>query len=284
MAPAMSWERPRTTRRYLHPPMAECMFTLWNDGVVMRGENRHRHDWQVYYSSLSADVFWLMHGLDDRPFDFTAADNRLPPDGTPFHGLTWRTGNIAVDLDAFCETGLRAPACFVRLTFRNEDKGTNCEPVAVYLRRMQESAVIKGTPDIYMPYETRTGPFLRAPVTAYNVRSLECLEGEAVTIRTAGLPTDARWDARKGCIRFIAAPQPGGPLSVTFTIAAPNGTARPGDWDVTRSKAEAFWHDELARMNRLPPEICKDERKLRLFRNLTVQMLRNPKENDGRCK
>ena len=268
-----SWVRPRTTRRYLHPPMAECMFTLWNDGVVLRGENRHRHDWQVYYGSLSADVLWLMHGAEDRPFDFAAAENRLHPDGIPFHGLTWRTDGIAVDLDAFCEVGPRAPACFVHLTFRREGTGTVGMPVALYLRRMQESVVISGTPDIYRPYETRTTPFRRAPATAYKVRSLECLEGEAATVRTYGLPPDAYWDSRKGCVRFTAKPSFGEPLSVTLTIAAPDGTARPGAWDVARDQAEAFWRGELARMNRLPPEIAQDERKLQIFRNLTIQML-----------
>ncbi len=33
------WLRPRTTRRYLHPPAADRMFTLWTEGKVLFGEN-----------------------------------------------------------------------------------------------------------------------------------------------------------------------------------------------------------------------------------------------------
>ena len=53
-----SWLQPRTTRRYLHPPMADCMYTFWNDGKIMRGENRHRHDWKIGFSEkgVGADL------------------------------------------------------------------------------------------------------------------------------------------------------------------------------------------------------------------------------------
>ena len=270
---APSWERPRTTRRYLHPPMAECMYTLWNDGIVMHGENLHRHDWYVPYGMLMADALWVMHGPDDVPLDFKTAKNRLPSDGVPFHGLTWRQDGLEVDIDAFCETGVRKPACLVRLTFRNEGPSAIRTPFAVFLRRMPESAVVKGTPDIYMPYETRVAPFLRAPVSAFRADAVDCLKGEITTVRAVGLPPDARWDASSGALRFTAAPSPGHPIAITFTMAMHDSPVRPEDWDFVRGRAQAFWHGELAKLNRLPPEIRDDAGRFRLVQNLTVQML-----------
>ena len=90
LAEESSWQRPRTTRRYLHPPLAQNMFTLWNDGKIIRGDVAHHHDWSDRYADLKSDVLWIMHGEKDEPFDFKNAQNRLPEDGTPFHGLTWK--------------------------------------------------------------------------------------------------------------------------------------------------------------------------------------------------
>ena len=266
-----SWESPRTTRRYLHPPMAECMFTLWNDGKVMRGEHLHRHDWSVEYGDLVADVLWVMHGAKDSAFDFKAAENIQPPDGMPFHGLAWRLGPLAVRMDAFCGTGGRKPPCFLRLTFSNGGGEAVREPVAVHLRRMKESLVVKGSPDLYEPYETQTGPFLAASPSGYNQCGDCAWASESAVVRAEGLPPDAQWDG--AAIRFVAAPEPGRPLSITFSIAAPDCQAKPGDWDEAREKATAFWAGELAKINRLPPSLAADEESLRLVRRLTVQML-----------
>ena len=272
--PVSSWMRPRTTRRYLHPPMAECMFTLWNDGKVIRGENIHRHDWQVpYRTDLTADALWVMHGADDVPFDFTTSANHLPQDGTPFHGLSWRLGRLYVRMDAFCETGVRAPACFLRLTFANEGADAVSEPIAVYLRRMTEHHIVKGSPDIYEPYEAQTEPFRQASPLAYRQSGTNVWRSEAAVVRAERLPPDACWDGTCGAIRFTASPKKDSPLVVTFAIATPDNPLCPRDWDPAFVRAKAFWRGELARLNRLPPQIAADPEKMRLVQNLTVQML-----------
>ena len=269
--PQPAWERPRTTRRYLHPPLAECMFTLWNDGKVMRGENQHRHDWAVDYDKLVSDVLWVMHGADDAPLDFKDAENILSPDGTPLDGLSWRIGGLGVRMDAFCETGVRQPACFLRLTITNEGGKATKEPFSVHLRRMPEHLAVKGAPDIYEPYETQVEPCRWADPSAYRRVGANVWASEAAIVRAEGLPSDARWDG--GAIRFKTAPEKGAPIVATFTFAALDSPARPQDWDDALAKARAFWQGELAKMNRLPPTITDDLESLRLVRDLTVQML-----------
>lgn len=267
-----SWERPRTTRRYIHPPMSECMFTLWNDGKIMRGENRHRHDWKVEWrKDLIADVLWVLHGPEDRPLDFKAAENILPSDGTPFHGLSWGLGCISVRMDAFCETGARNPACFLRLTFANQGNCGAQEKFAVHLRRMPEHLVVKGSPDIYEPYETLIEPFIASKPSGYVAAGANVWKSDAVTVRAEGLPPDAEWDGN--AIRFTAAPEKGTPQTVTFTISVIDSPVRPQDWDFAKSKANVFWSGELARLNRLPQEVQNSPEMLRLVQNLTVQML-----------
>ena len=48
----------------------------------------------------------------------------------PFHGLTWRKEGFEISLDAFCETGVRAPACFIRLEVKNDGSAKNGLPMA----------------------------------------------------------------------------------------------------------------------------------------------------------
>ncbi len=95
-----AWQRPKTTRRYLHPPKAERLYTLWAEGKLILSEV----DWEVY-TRLDCSGLWLVHGAEDAQLDFHGAENRLPEDGVPFHGLTWRLGALQIDLDAFCDIG-----------------------------------------------------------------------------------------------------------------------------------------------------------------------------------
>ena len=273
LSASADWERPRTTRRYLHPPMVDCMYTIWNDGKVMRGENRHQHDWKIDYSDLMADVLWVFHGEDDRPFDFRESVNRLPENGIPFHGLTWRVGDLVTDMDAFCETGPRSPACFIRLTVKNEGANAVREPYAFFMRRMQENSAVNGAPDVYIPYETKVEPILFAPVYTYKRVSSNIWSSAAVTVRAEGLPVDAKWDALTCSVRFSVALEPGQSVAIDFIMEANDSVARLSDREAAREKAQAFWLGELAKINRLPAKLGNDPETFRLVQNLVVQML-----------
>lgn len=268
------WQRPRTTRRYLHPPLAESMFTLFNDGKILYGQVLHHHDWSDSYYHLKSDVLWLMHGEKDEPFDFRTAVNRLPEDGAPFHGLTWKKSGFNVSLDAFCDTGVRRPTCFIRLTVENDGTAKAGLPMAVMLRRMREYFAAVGSPDFYEPYETHAEFFKGADPMEFAPRQpWNEWRSETAILRAGKLPAGVEWVQRASALRFTAFPEPGKPFVLTFTFGARDGVARPEDWDVAKAAAEDFWRGELAKINRLPPEVRGDPFKVRLVKNLTVQML-----------
>lgn len=52
--------RPRPTRRYLHPPRSERMFTLWAEGKIVFGENMRGRD-HTSYGELDATVVVPVH-------------------------------------------------------------------------------------------------------------------------------------------------------------------------------------------------------------------------------
>ena len=274
LAEESSWQRPRTTRRYLHPPLAQNMFTLWNDGKIIRGDVPHRHDWSDRYADLKSDVLWIMHGEKDEPFDFKNAQNRLPEDGTPFHGLTWKKDGFTVSLDAFCETGVRLPTCFIRLTVENDGSAKAGLPLAVMMRRLREYYAVKGAPDVYQPYETEDGYFRWSePIEFNRVKTSNMWKSASALVRVEALPEGAVWEWETGAIRFNAFPKPGKPLVVDFTFGVHDSVVRPQDRESVKAAAVKFWQNELAKINRLPAAIANDPEKMRLVKNLTVQML-----------
>ena len=96
------WARPKTTRRYIHPPKAERMYTLWAEGKLIFGQIDPCIDWRSY-QKLECSGLWLVHGENDEQLDFHHAENILPADGTPVHGLRHRVGGICAELETFCD-------------------------------------------------------------------------------------------------------------------------------------------------------------------------------------
>ena len=65
---------------------------------------------------MTAGTTWSRksNGADDAQLDFHGAENRLPEDGVPFHGLTWQTDALRIDLENGCRAAIlksRSPSC-----------------------------------------------------------------------------------------------------------------------------------------------------------------------------
>ena len=89
----MAWQRPKTTRRYLHPPYTERMFTLWREGKLVMGEvDRNSSDSHLHFHEHISTVVMLVHSRHAQLFDFRSAECFLPEDGTPIHGLSLHAG------------------------------------------------------------------------------------------------------------------------------------------------------------------------------------------------
>ena len=51
---APRWEKPQTTRRYLHGPLSERLLTFWREGKLIFAENTHQPDWRLPYAQQIA--------------------------------------------------------------------------------------------------------------------------------------------------------------------------------------------------------------------------------------
>ena len=260
------WERPKTTRRYLHGPFAERMLTFWREGKVAFGEVEHRDDWSIeYMRDVHAHVAWLVHGADDEPFDFRAAELELPEGGEPDHAQRWRIGTLEVGLAACAPFG-RKPSAFVRLTVRNIGEKAVREPFAFLLREGLESKLLFGAPDVYKVFNPSPADWAAIPPAGWRRDGEVMRHGERFVAFNGAVPF--AWDARKGAVRFALDVEPGGKVSVEMEIG--KGDRSGIGHAAARTAMYADWTNELARL-RIPAGM--EKRRARIIRNLAVQML-----------
>lgn len=269
---ASSWERPRTTRRYLHPPMAERIVTLWAEGKLVMGEVLRNADYTGYHK-LTVNGLWLVHGEDDAPFDHLQAENTMEEDGIPIHGLRHHEGALEVELEAFCDTG-RRPTAYIRLRMTNRGSSSVQEKMAFLVRYGREEELIYGSPDEYVHYAPDISVWKNAPVTFHEREktagmALAVYDDHAFVTCDGEFPLS--WDAEAGAVRWEAALAPGETRSLWFSLGS--GELLPFFYDEEKAHTRTFWKSQLAKIDSIPENLMKETEKLSILKSLTVQML-----------
>jgi len=145
-----NWVKPITTRRYIHPPMAERMYTIWNEGKIIFGENLPVVGGPGYRSLESCGI-WFVYGENDEQFDFKKSINLMNPNGIPVHGLIMHDAKLTFEVEAVSDI-CRKPTCFMKITISNETAETASEKFAVMVRSGLEHILAFGSPDVYVSY------------------------------------------------------------------------------------------------------------------------------------
>lgn len=260
------WERPKTTRRYLHGPFAERILTFWREGKIAFGEVEHRDDWSLdYRRDLHAHAAWLVHGAEDEPFDFRAAELTLPEGGEPDHAQKWHVGPLEVELAACAPFG-RKPSAFVRLTVRNTSEKPAREPLAFLLREGLESKLLFGAPDVYKIFNPSVSDWAAISPNGWRRDGDVMRHGERFVAFDGAVPF--AWDETKGAIRFALDLKPGEKTSVELEIG--KGERYKLGYADARRRMFAGWKAELGKL-RVPDAVGTQN--ARIIRNLAVQML-----------
>ena len=258
-AGAATFQRPETTRRYLQGPLSERVMVYFREGKITLGENLHNDNWRsvdYYGGGQPAHGVWLVHGDDDRAFDFKRVTLSRDPEGVPVHGQTWREGDFEVTLDA-CSPFGRASSVQARLTIANHGKSPLKEKVGFLLRAASEQKLVFGAPDIYEFYDPKVADWKKLPVTFAAGKDGVFAAGDRF-VAFAPMPA---WDAKGGVARFAVELAPGGRKTIEFAIGK-GGLERPGFESAERS-VRADWAKLLARAKDRTPFV----------RNQLVQIL-----------
>jgi hypothetical protein len=108
-----SWQRPFTAKRYLHPPLAERLITMWPDFRVVNGDIVEED-----YGQRSGGFRMLLGKALETP-SFDRVQYETNKEGYPIHAVSYRFGDCTLRMECFC-TIERVPDTYVRFSVKNE--------------------------------------------------------------------------------------------------------------------------------------------------------------------
>ena len=262
------WEKPQTTRRYLHGPLSERLLTFWREGKLIFAENEQLPGWKLAYREQKAHGAWLVRG-DGTALDFKAARLNVTQGGEPDHSQAWLDDGVEVSLGACAPFG-RKPSVFARASFSNKA----AEPVAreflVLLRNAAEAALVHSPPDVYAIYEVDVGKWMKLAAADWTRTGDSFRVGDRFASFRPGEGVALSWDVEKGGVRLAVQLKPGETRSVDFTLG--RGGEPSFGYDAARRMMKESWKAELSCIV-LPETARQDEGRAKLVRHLAVQML-----------
>ena len=260
------WQRPKTTRRYLHPPKSERMYTLWREGKIIFSEIEVALEEQ--YQSLESAGIWFYDGKKGEQFDHKSTVMLGRDDGIPVHGQLHSLGELELTLEAFSPFG-RTPACYFKLCISNKTDDVASETLAFSLKTAREQELVFEAPDLYASYAPKLSVWEELPsvwremdgVLTDGVRTLRCF-GDL----------NFEFDEARGVAVAPVTLGAGESLSLSFVFYM--GADEPADYEAARHGTIADWERELCRIraDKLPPSVASDLLQMRIIKNLTVQL------------
>ena len=265
------WLRPKTTRRYLHPPKSERMFTLWREGKIVFGEVQKGEDWRSY-PELDCSAIWLAHSKYARPFDFHKTVDAIHESGAPIHTLSNGFGGFSVDVEAFCNTERRS-TCFIKITLKNNAPYRVNDKLAIVVRSGKEKLLVNGSPDEYLSYMPEISEFKHQPTSFVYENGVlfdnGINKGVFITADTA-LPLS--FDESAGILWAELELDAHESREIVISFGKGEVGAKV-DYESERSKALSFWKKELERITNVPEKLDEDSERYRVMIHGTAQLL-----------
>ncbi len=270
-----NWQKTKTTRRYVHPPRSERMFTLWAEGRILFGDvidgtdvedKKNGHE---YYDDLVSCGIWMLQGKEKEQFDFTKVENVITQSGVPIHGVKFTTDDVEVYEETFCNTE-RKTSCYIKVTVANKgDKETNTD-LSFMLRTGKEKQLLtSGDSDQYADYEPDVNKWKKDHPATWKMDDGVFTDSERKLYVLEGKEFD--WCEKCGCIQYNINLKPQESKEIIFVLNKGEGFEK--DYDKAKEETKAFWEKELSRLNKLPQNWYKDEEKMKMLRHWTAQLL-----------
>ena len=257
------WQKFKTTRLYLHPPRAERLLTLWRDGKVILGEIETPVN--KPYEKQTCSGIWFTHGDCER-IDFKNAEYILREDGIPAHALSASFGELSAKIE--CASRFeRRPNVYIKITLKNEKSHPVCEKFGFILRTGAEAKLVFGSPDVYAIYNPDISVWKGADSTwSYDGIWRDNDRFAAVT-GDVSFKANAALGWAEAEIRLDPCEEK------TVYITFGKGEYTPSSYEEVKAEYISGWESELRKITKLPDSILADGEKVRLIKNLTVQLL-----------
>ncbi len=262
--------KPKTTRRYIHPPMAERLFTLWAEGKIMFGDvlvdiEASRIQPEKYFNHYVGCGIWPVYGENLEQFDFRTVTNGITEDGTPIHSVSYQVGDLKVTLEVFCNTQRKA-TLFGKLTAENTGDAPLRETVSLLVRTGREYDLVFGRCDCYKSYDPDVQVWKDASST-WREEDGSFTDGERILTVSGNI----RWDEENGAVALpiqLAAKE-----QTEYLFTLDKGEVTCFSYEEEKAACTAFWQKELRRINKLPRTLSEDPAQVKMIRHMVTQLL-----------
>ncbi len=263
--------RPYTTRKYLQPPKSERLFTVWPEGKYIFGDifldfaECNRDPVHYFNRTFVGAGLWFAHGAGDAAFIFGNTLQETSESGAPIHLLRNGFRDMEVRLEAFCDTR-RKSTLFIKMTAENTGDSEMHERVSLLVRTGPEEKLVFGKADMYAHYRPEIEAWGKIPAS-WREEQGHFTDGE----RVLTVSEYAAFSEAEGRIILFDGLQPREKKQFVFSLN--KGECISFDYDAEKSKTEAFWEKEFARIDRLPAALADDPEKRKMIRHITAQIL-----------
>lgn len=259
------WGKTFTNKRYLHPPLAENIITMWASSMILIGEIRGGRDSQAILAGRrdqstlpSSGVIFTLNGkfLQRDPVKY-----KVRKDGYPIHALTKDVDGIRFFEEAFCDSD-RVPTVYIKVALENVSDKLLTTTFGAMVRTGPEFSLIGcDEPDGYHAAEQKKPEWLAMPKFK---KSKGKLTDGVYSLRFSGSEfiTERFEDDLSSSVTLK--PKEKKYFYFTFTRNLQN----PERYTVAREQAELFWKKELGKAVNAP-----DYRDEGVFNNLLSQSL-----------
>lgn len=285
------WGKPFTSKRYIHPPFAENIVTMWPNSMVMIGEippeNPQHHTehpkygmfWGVCTEDSAALAFTLKRESDlrfrqrENPNyqNYTWSHELMPAhntkyntraDGIPVHSFSKDFDMLTFREEAFCDNK-RVPTAYIKVTVENNFGFEEKIELSGLVRRGKEFLFTGcNEPDGYDGYYPTRERFLNAEKFEYKNGILTDGKYKLYLDKKADFSFDGENDFT---LSLTLAPYE----KKTFTFAFTRSDELPKSYAAARAECISFWKNELSKAENIP-----DMKGVKpLFYNFLAQML-----------
>lgn len=271
------WQKPITTRRYLHPPKSEKLHTLWAEGKLVFGDIEAADEREDLYNDYVSAGLWFVRFNIHGELDFHNTENIIRDDGVPVHTIVNNTGGVEYKIEAFSSFE-RIPNCFFELTLTNLTDHTITDKFGFLLRTANEYKLIKHAPNHYRHYATDIQAW-------HSLQASWTQDGNILRDGERAIVIDSEHsftlDENLGFATAEITLAAGESATARFAYTEKGITAF--DYCLEKEKCVSLWLCELSKIKNLPNALSEDFESVRMIRHLTATLLQHfayPKGHD----
>lgn len=274
-----NWEKIGTSKRYLHTPLSGYFCTQWPDFKVILSKFETKCAEKISHSGYPASGLCVLVGEEMETVDFKQTKMLTRDDGVPVHAMENKLDGYTLKMENFCNTGTKRPGIFARVSVKNDSDAPVTDVLYLIVRSGPENYFTGMEADGYVTYNGNIGNWGHTRSTwqydgaarlldETNNCAIEIEKNNGFSLGWHGKVNGYMWHQRD-MLKADFTLQPGEEKSLTMWMHYMDENESVSDYESEQKKAEAYWLNELKRIQNMPGKPEHEP----MVKNMVVQLL-----------